>query len=146
MKVTTELKNLIKRNFDEKRSKVKQKVIDLSKKEYEEMKKEFENSVEYKNFVSASNALFKAFESQAVYPYSENKKPYYFTTHFKELAKNKVEDFISEDYYFSNKNQEKWKDEINKLDLEQESLMIKLTYERDLDKIRALLAEYDISI
>ena len=36
--------------------------------------------------------------------------------------------------------------EVKTMDLAQESLMIKLTYEKDLEKIREMLGEYDIVI
>ena len=38
------------------------------------------------------------------------------------------------------------REKINAIDLAQESLMIKLTYEKDIETIRTMLAEYNIII
>ncbi|WP_279233625.1 MULTISPECIES: hypothetical protein [unclassified Lactonifactor] len=38
------------------------------------------------------------------------------------------------------------REKIKEIDLAEESLLIKLTYEKDIETIRAMLAEYDITI
>lgn len=150
MKVTTELKNLIKRSFDEKRAKVTNELKEMSKKLYEDKKKEVENTKEFKAYVKACKELYERFEED----YNRQGNYYDGNTSYRLNLNNMknviVEDIVKDnsDYYAKynktfNTNIDK---EIKELNLAQESLLIKLTYEKDFDAIKEMLAEYDIAI
>ena len=150
MKVTTELKNLIKRSFDEKRAKVTRELKAVATDMYEEKRKEVANSKEFKAYVKACKALYERFEEEykSQGNYYDGKTP--FRLYLENMGDVKVEDIIKSnaDYYskYNKDIQTNVSEEIKTLDLAQESLMIKLTYEKDLDTVRAMLAEYDITI
>lgn len=150
MKVTTELKNLIKRSFDEKRAKVTRELKATATDLYEEKKKEVANSKEFKAYVKACRALYERFEEdyKAQGNRYDGKMP--FILYLDNKNDVKIENVIGNnaDYYakYNESIQTNVNKEVKALDLAQESLMIKLTYEKDLDTVRAMLAEYDITI
>lgn len=151
MKVTTELKNLIRRSFDEKRANVSNEIKSVAKDLFETKRNEVISSKEFKAYVKACKALYERFEEdyklQGDYYYSGNTAYKFKIDGFDDV---KVEDIITDNssYYSkcNNEIQDKLGKQINELDLAQEFLMIKLTYEKDLDTVRAMLAEYDIVI
>lgn len=150
MKVTTELKNLIKRSFDEKRAKITNEIKSNAKDLFEEKKKEVATSKEFKTYVKACKALYEKFEEdyKAQGNYYDGKTVY--NMKIGNLTDVKVEDIITDNVScyskYNDDIQTNISKEIKALDLAQESLMIKLTYEKDLDTIKAMLAEYDIVI
>lgn len=149
MRVTTELKNLIKRSFDEKRAIVRREAESIARKKYENVFSEVNNSKEFQDYVKAANALYERFKDLSKKSYGEECEPYY-VYNFSDLNDIKPERIVHDNvstYVRYNKDiMAEEREKITKLDLEQESLMIKLTYEKDLDKIREMLAEYDIKI
>lgn len=152
MKVTTELKNLIRRSFNEKRAKIKSEIKSSATSLYEEKKKEVATSKEFKTYVKACQALYNRFEQdykkQGRSSY-DGGTPYSFRN-FDGLNNVKVENIIGSNVEYYSKYNEDITTNISKemqvLDLAQESLMIKLTYEKDFDTVKAMLAEYDIVI
>lgn len=150
MKVTTELKNLIKRSFDEKRKKVKVEAENNARKEYEDLLSVFGKSKEFKDYAKAANNLYNAFADKSKNNYGSDCKPWYFASMFKNLNGVKPDDMLGDNVStFSRCNDgiiKEVRNKVNKLDLAQESLMIKLTYEKDIETVRAMLAEYDITI
>ena len=62
MKVTTELKNLIRRSFDEKRANVSNEIKSVAKDLFEEKRNEVISSKEFKAYVKACKALYERFE------------------------------------------------------------------------------------
>lgn len=151
MKVTTELKNLIKRSFDEKRAKVSSELKSVAQDLFEEKRKEVASSKEFKAYVKASAALYERFKDD----YKEqgdnyNGKTAYNFRKLSNLSDVEVEDIVgnNSDYYarYNEDIKTNVKKEITELDLAQESLMIKLTYEKDLDDVREMLGEYGIII
>lgn len=150
MKVTTELKNLIRRSFDEKRANVSNEIKSVAKDLFEEKRNEVISSKEFKAYVKACKALYDRFEndykSQGDY-YSGNTAYRFKIEGFNDV---KVENVITDNsiYYskYNNDIQNKLGNKVEELDLAQESLMIKLTYEKDLETVRAMLAEYGIVI
>ena len=150
MRVTTELKNLIKRNFDEKKKIVRIEAENAARAEYEALVNEFANSEEFKNYVDAEKAMFAKLDSiketygtstvnerkpWGFYPYRSEQDP-------KHLIRDEVRNYVYGNSSISNDINRK----IDELNLAQESLLIKLTYEKDLDKVKALLAEFDITL
>lgn len=149
MKVTTELKNLIKRSFDEKRAIVKREAENIARKEYENVLEEVSNSKEFKDYVNAANAFYERFKNLSAKSYGEECEPYYVynLSDLKNIEpKHIVRDNVGSYARYNNSIMEEVRSKVEELDLAQESLLIKLTYEKDLDKIREMLAEYDITI
>lgn len=151
MKVTTELKNLIRRSFDEKRAKVKAEANEKARTEYESFLKEFAKSKEFKAYLKAAQNLYNAFEDKiAKNNYGDDCMPWYFTSTFEELNEVEPDDMLRDNVSaYGRHNDDTMKevrDKVKELDLAQESLMIKLTYEKDIETVRAMLAEYDITI
>lgn len=150
MKVTTELKNLIRRSFDEKRANVSNEIKSVAKDLFEEKRNEVISSKEFKAYVKACKSLYERFEndykSEGDY-YSGNTAYRLRIEGFNDI---KPEYIISDNSgcysKYNNDIQDKLGNKIKELDLAQESLMIKLTYEKDLDTVREMLAEYDIVI
>lgn len=149
MKVTTELKNLIKRSFDEKRAIVQKDAENVARKEYESVLAEVANSKEFDAYIKAANAFYERFKNLNTNSYGEKCEPYY-AYHLGDLKNIKPEHIIHENVKsyvrYNNELMAEVRAKIEELDLAQEALMIKLTYEKDLDKIREMLAEYDITI
>lgn len=150
MRVTTELKNLIKRSFDEKRAKVTNELQAAAIVLYEDKKREVVNSKEFEAYVKACKDLYERFkeEYESQGSYCDSKAPFRF--YLTNMNNIRIEDIIKSnvDYYskYNEEIQTNISKEIKALDLAQESLMIKLAYEKDLDTVRAMLAEYDITI
>lgn len=151
MKVTTELKNLIKRSFDEKRAKVKSEANEKARSEYENFLNEFGKSKEFKAYVKAAQNLYNAFEDKnPKSDYGSDCMPWCFSSSFDNLDEVKPSDLLKSNVStygrYNDDTMKEVRDKVNELDLAQESLMIKLTYEKDLETVRAMLAEYDITI
>lgn len=150
MKVIAELKNLIKRSFDEKREKIKREIELAANNLYEEKRNEVISSKEFKAYVKACKALYERFEED----YKSEGSYYSGDTAYRLKIQGfddiKPESIISDNssYYvkYNSDIQNGLGDKVKELDLAQESLMIKLTYEKDLDTVREMLAEYDIVI
>lgn len=149
MKVTTELKNLIKRSFDEKRAIVQKDAENVARKEYESVLAEVANSKEFDAYIKSANAFYERFKNLNTNSYGEKCEPYY-AYHLGDLKNIKPEHIIHENIKsyvrYNNELMAEVRAKVEELDLAQEALMIKLTYEKDLDKIREMLAEYDITI
>ena len=149
MKVTTELKNLIRRSFDEKRAIVQKDAENVARKEYESVLAEVANSKEFDAYIKAANAFYEKFKDLNSNSYGEKCEPYY-VYHLSDLKDIKPENVVHENVKsyvrYNNELMAEVRSKIEELDLAQEALMIKLTYEKDLDKIREMLAEYDITI
>ena len=150
MKVTTELKNLIRRSFDEKRANVSNEIKSVAKDLFEEKRNEVISSNEFKAYVKACKALYERFEEDYKLEgnyYSGNTAYRLKIEGFNDI---KPEDIISDNSScYSKYNtdiQNELGSKVKELDLAQESLMIKLTYEKDLNTVREMLAEYDIVI
>lgn len=151
MKITTELKNLIKRSFDEKRAEIRKLSAKEAQIAYEKMVINFEKSKEFKAYAKAANNLYEAFEEfKTQNSYGNDCNPWNLNRDFCSLRNATAKIFVSDNvfvYSRYNKNIMKAiRDKINELDLAQESLLIKLTYEKDIENIRNTLAEYNIVI
>ena len=148
MKVTTELKNLIKRSFDEKRTKVTNEFKAVANEMYEQKRKEVEDSKEFKDYLNACKALYERFEEDCKSQGNryDGNKPFHLCLNKDIKIENIVNCNVDSYVYYNKNNKTNLNNEKQKLDLAQESLMIKLTYEKDLNTIREMLAEYDITI
>ena len=151
MKVTTELKSLIRRSFDEKRALVQRNAEEESTAKYNELIKNVKSSKEFKNLVKAANTFRDTFaEYETGNRCTDNNNPWYTTSSFDNLKDIQPTNLFANNVRTYIKYNEETMSDVRakekELDLAQESLMIKLTYEKDLDAIRTMLAEYDITI
>lgn len=150
LKVTTELKNLIKAEFANKRKAVEN---EIKLKREENYKAELEKMKYNKTFNEIKKLFAKLYDEWRVEYLEENDR----------YNKTTAQDFVylrSEFKKFSDMEPEyllgnnKWcLDEIDEgairiaeLKKQEQSLLIKLTYEKDLEVIKQMLAEYDINI
>ena len=149
MKITTELKNLIRRSFDEKKALVQKEAESVARKKYESVLTEVANSKEFDAYIKAANAFYERFKDLNSNSYGEKCEPYY-VYHLGDLKDIKPEHVVHDNVKsyarYNNDIMAEVRNKVTELDLAQEALMIKLTYEKDLDKIREMLAEYDIAI
>ena len=146
MKVTTELKKIIERSFDEQK---RQKYAELDakiEKIITDKREEMESTQEYKNYVKAANALYNKYEKEIKKDLKERSKyqrPYYLG-YMKDIENIDSNYFVHDNkdsYDRRDKERSKIYDDI---EMQRESLLVRLTYEKDLDKIRNLLSQYGI--
>lgn len=150
MKVTTELKNLIKDEFSNKREKIRQDVLDFQKTKYEEAILDIENSKAFKTLKDAASKLYEEYSGKYIteknkYDNSTENDICYVTSmllNLKELTGKKL--FGDNSYYYNKLNI--CQDKITELNKQEQSLLIKLTYEKDIEVIKSMLAEYGINI
>ena len=148
MKVTAELKRLINAAFDLKVSKAREELIKTNKEVYESKKKEFENSKPFKNYVKACEELYEYIKDDLALVgcngWGEKlTKPYYYVRGEVDYLKEpKCTHFITP--CISSFTDRQFKKDTFQTD--KDTLLVKLTYEKDLDKIKELLKEHDIEL
>ena len=150
MKVTTELKNLIKTEFANKRAKVKAEIKLNRETVY---KAELEKLNYNKTFNEIKSLMAKLYDEYAGkyiedghrWDKTTSKDIAYITSKFKEFKNLKPSDLLGDNSYYLERLEE-GQDKIAELKKQEQSLLIKLTYEKDLDVIKQMLAEYDINI
>ena len=149
MKVTTELKNLIKDEFSKKRSIIEQDAREFQKEKYNEAINEIESDKSFKVLKEAANQLYEKYGTRFVndrktYETTENDFCYITST------MNTLQDlkgsclFANNSYSYNKLNL--YGDKIKELNKQEQSLLIKLTYEKDIDVIKSMLQEYDINV
>lgn len=137
MKVTTELKNLIKRKFKEKENIYVEEQKQLMEEARNKRIKEIENSKEYKDYVDATN-IFENYLNVLVdkYPYKDRfDNGFYYTSNY--LSAKNANDFTYNTTYSV---------DVSPITEQMERVLIRLTYEKDFEKVVELLAEYGIDI
>lgn len=150
MKVTTELKNLIKNEFANKVAKLKAEIklnresaykAELEKLRYNETFNEIKSLIAklYDEYAG------KYIEDGKRWDKSTSKDIAYITSKFKDFKDLKPSDLLGDNSYYLERLEE-GQDKIAELKKQEQSLLIKLTYEKDLDVIKKMLAEYDINI
>lgn len=137
MKVTTELKNLIKRQFEDKKNIAEKEYREQGKIKYQEELESFKQTDVYKNYIASVNELKKYLETCSTKYDCYSDYPYYYNdnVYFKYS-----DDMLKAQYNYSCCNL------LNELDRKRDSLLIKLTYEKDFDKVQELLKEYGIEL
>ena len=150
MKVTTELKNLIKTEFANKRKAIE---TEINLKRKENYKAELEKMRYDKTFNEIKKLFKKLYEEWSLnylkekdrYDKTTSKDVVYLRKKFKELADMQPEELLGDNHWQLDELGEGL-DKINELKKQEQSLLIKLTYEKDLKVIKCMLAEYDINI
>ena len=150
MKVTTELKNLIKNEFANKVAKVKAEIKLNRESAY---KAEIEKLRYNETFNEIKSLMAKLYDEYAEkyiedgkrWDKSTSKDIAYITSKFKEFKNLKPSDLLGDNSYYLERLED-GQDKITELKKQEQSLLIKLTYEKDLDVIKQMLAEYDINI
>lgn len=151
MKVTKELKDLITRHFDEKINAVRKSAEAEAAKEYDAKLAEFANLPEWKAYVDAVNALqqkcVEMFPDHRTcnyndHPYTVDDWKYIARTDVTAIIRNNTGCYVRNNPTVANEVGAK----IRELELQKESLLIKLAYERNLDIIKTMLAECGITL
>lgn len=142
MKVTTELKNLIKAEFEKKKEDYRKESKKQGKIQYEAELEKFKQTEVYQNYIKSVRELQDYLKvCEKTYgrygEYDSFRLPYYYdnSDYFR-----KAEDMIKAYYNYNSNN--------NDMDFnsQRDKLLIKLTYEKDFDKVQALLKEYGIEL
>lgn len=137
MKVTTELKNLIKRKFKEKENAYVEEQKQIMEEARNKRVKVIEDSKEYKDYVDATKKL-NAFVNELVhkYPYKDRfNNGFYYTTD--SLCVKEARNFTYNNTYSV---------DVSPITEQMEKVLVRLTYEKDFEKVVELLAEYGIDI
>ena len=145
MKVTTELKNIVKTAFAKKAEAYRKSKLEDMHREYESAVEWLENTQEYKDYIIALERLHERLKPDIAVRNARDKgcdsTAYYYQFDFsKQLSARNIIRENGNWTLFEND------EELNKIEREQNTLLVKLTYEKDMDRIQALLAEYDIEI
>ena len=142
MKVTSELKSIVKCAFNERKTAYRKRKVEEHNAEYKAALEWVENSEEYKDYVAAYERLKAMLTPDAEVrnkKYNNNQPTAYFYYNFKKLSPT---EFIRENYRYPLDNDE----ELVRIEKEQNALLVKLTYEKDMDRIQELLSTYGIEI
>lgn len=150
MKVTTELKNLIKNEFANKVAKVKAEIKLNRESAY---KAELEKLRYNETFDEIKSLMAKLYDEYAGKYIEDGKRRdkttskdiAYITSKFKDFKDLEPLDLLGDNSYHLERLEE-GQDKIAELKKQEQSLLIKLTYEKDLNVIKQMLAEYDINI
>lgn len=150
MKVTTELKNLIKAEFTKKRNDVE---TEIKLKQQENYRAELEKMRYNKTFNEIKKLFAKLYDDYAVeyikegetYSKTTSQDFVYLSNEFERFSDMKPEHLLGNNRWALDRL-ESGADKINELKKQEQSLLIKLTYEKDLEVIKQMLAEYDINI
>jgi hypothetical protein len=142
MKVTTELKRLITEAFSLKEKQYREELKETATKEYQTILTELESTEVFQNYKEAAKELADYLDEKYsdVGTYSKSTKPYYRET-TRNIVDVKPSDFIGEiiSRYVS-------RQPMRYSQSEQDKLLVKLIYEKDLETIKELLKEYDIEL
>lgn len=142
MKVTTELKNIIKSEFDKKRKELYTIAENKRIQEYNALCEEIKNSSEYQNLKEAAAQFINHFDYVA--KSKNNGKKYYVKSFVETLADMSPDDFIGSCTYTGDIPE--YSEGIDELARQQNALLVKLTYEKDLDGIKEILSEFGITL
>lgn len=145
MKVSTELKNLIKGEFENKREELSQKYIQLRKAEYNNTAKFIEEDEDFKELVNLAKKFHDKYKDSI--PNTDgyrNSSTFYSAGTFKALADLKTNNIITFNSSYS--YDENYKDDLKTLNKNEQTLLLTLQYQKDLDSVVDLLASYDIKL
>lgn len=142
MKVTTELKNIIKSNFAKRKDQCLKEEVARQEQEYKTVCKTIEDSDEYRKLLEAIDNFNKRFGERELNFKVE--RSYYVKSVFQEMCNLKPENFIGKPYRRCDSPE--YKAQIEELENQQNALLVKLTYEKDLDKIKETLLNYGITL
>lgn len=145
MKVTTELKNIVKGAFAKKAEEYRKSKLDANHREYESAVEWLENTREYQDYVTALDRL-KVFLTPDIEARNKRINGSYPTAYYYQCDFSKKASVRNIIYESPNWRLFENDEELKKLELEQNALLVKLTYEKDMDRIQALLSSYGIEI
>lgn len=149
MKVTTELKNFIKREFANKKELVKKEYKEKGKKDYEEELANLEKTKEFQNYKKAKEELFKYIELKIgeFGGYRNSTNGFYYSNFYSsDVEPNEYVKINSYYDYVKSNSYSDCESEVEKIDRDMEMVLIKLTYEKDFDNVKKLLSEYGIEL
>lgn len=144
MKVTTELKHIVNDAFDKKATEWRKKKCEEYHREYEKAVEWIRESDEYKKYVEATTNLGSLLDDDYKRHKEsyDNRSPqaYIYRTLVRPLN---VSDIIAESPYRYGFDHAP---ELERIETEKNTLLVKLTYEKDMERIQSLLATYGIKL
>lgn len=145
MKVTTELKRLIHTQFEKERDAVRKEMAELAKDRFDSFCAEVEASPEWRDFAAARQRMYEKYRDRIVksskdYPVS-NGTPVAGSS-IENMKTSRVRDF----FYSWTRSSVLYPEGFKYTQQAEDSLLVRLTYEKDLERIQALLREYDLEL
>lgn len=145
MKVTTELKRLIHTQFEKERDAARKEVDELAKDRFDSFCAEVEASPEWRDFAAARQRMYEKYNDRIVKSYKDypvSKGTPVALSSIENLKTSRVRDFFGMCSWGSVLYPEGFK----YTQQAEDSLLVRLTYEKDLERIQALLREYDLEL
>ena len=152
MKVTTELKNLIKNEFETRRKRVIQEYEKYRKQKYQDALNEIGSDELFIQLKETANKLCDKYLGRYVTQRKRAAKTTvkdvcYITDTFEKLIDLSPEKLYGDNTYFYNIcNDNDREEKIKELNKQEQSLLIKLTYEKDIEVVKEMLKSYNIEI
>ena len=145
MKVTTELKRLIHTQFEKERDAARKEVAELEKDRFDSFCAAVEASPEWRDFAAARQRMYEKYNDRIVksskdYPVS-NGTPVALSS-IENLKTSRVRDF----FCMWSRGSVLYPEGFKYTQQAEDSLLVRLTYEKDLERIQALLREYDLEL
>ena len=147
MKVSTELKSIIVGEFSKRKKAIEKKYEDVVREAYKKRLTELEESKEFIEFMRATRALCDSLKDDCEkHPdLYTNETPYAYGDLFYKLMKLESKQIIRSNEYRCTKS-DVYFDELHENERQRDTLLIKLTYEKNMEDITKLLAEYGIEL
>ena len=148
MKVTTELKNLIKEEFQRKISNFTKEYELDAEKQYKNFVKEVESDEDYIQFKKHAQNLYEKYKDRLSDggKYAMSSDIAYYTNSFRNLRNIKSFELFGDNTKSYAREDKMYESGLAELRKQEQALLIKLTYEKSLDNVRELLSEYGIEI
>lgn len=145
MKVTTELKRLIHTQFEKKRETVKSELAEQMGERFDAFCAEVEASPEWKAFAAARLGLYEKYKSYLLRNTSKDYPPQgtpVAGSNIDGMKISRVRDY----FYMWSRGRVEYPEDFKYTQQVEDSLLVRLTYEKDLERIQALLREYDLEL
>lgn len=148
MKVTTELKNLIKDEFQRKISNFTKEYEQNRIKQYKDFLREIESDEDYIQFKKYAQIFYEKYKDRLSDggKYAMSSDIAYYTNSFRNLRNIKSFELFGDNTKSYAREDKMYELGLAELRKQEQALLIKLTYEKSLDNVRELLSEYGIEI
>lgn len=145
MKVTTELKRLIHTQFEKERDAATRDLEEKMKQDFDVFCAEVEASPEWRAFVSAREGLYEKYKGLIV-----GGIPKAYPPKGTPCASSNVDGFkcsrVKDYFYMWSRGSTEFPANFKFTQQAEDSLLVRLTYERELERVQALLAEYGLEL
>lgn len=145
MKVTAELKRLIHTPFEKERDAVRKEVAEQAKDRFDSFCAEVEASPEWRDFAAARQRMYEKYKDRIV-----KSLPDYSVSNGTPVAGNNIENLkisrVGDFFYMWSRGSVLYPEGFKYTQQAEDSLLVRLTYTKDLERIQALLREYDLEL